>query len=108
MTVLVWADHEGDEVAVESASIIGLSVGTVNGPHKPDATVRVTLIWAAGAAQPFMVAADFSEVLEAWTAARQAGGTGGMPGYHGWPVHPMHPSSVLTGPASWLAKGGAR
>lgn len=105
--ILTFADHEGDPVAVESSSIIGLSVGSVNGPRRPGDTVTVTLIWAAGIAQPFMVNQPFAEVAAAWEAARQDGGTGGMPGYHGWPVHPMHPSSLLTGPAAWATKGGA-
>lgn len=106
--ILTFADHEGDPVAVESSSIIGLSVGTVNGPHQAGAQIRVTLIWAAGAAQPFMAAEPFADVAKAWEVARQAGGTGGMPGYHGWPVHPLHPSSLITGPAAWATKGGAR
>lgn len=106
--ILTFADHDGDPVAVESSSIVGLSVGTVNGPHPAPDPIRVTLIWAAGAAQPFMVAEPFADVAKAWELARQAGGTGGMPGFHGWPVHPAHPSSLLTGPASWAAKEGAR
>lgn len=104
MTVLVFSDHDGDPVAVESSAIVGLSVGAVNGPQRAGADVRVTLIWAAGATQPFMAATPFAEVLDAWTAARQAGGVGGMPGYHGWPVTPLHPSSLLTGPAAWATR----
>ncbi len=103
--ILTFADHEGDPIAVESAAVVGLSVGTINGPQRAGAEVRVTLIWVAGASQPFMVAEPFATVLDAWTAARQAGGTGGLPGYHGWPVHPLHPSSLLTGPAAWATKG---
>lgn len=68
--ILTFADHDGDPVAVESAQIVGLSVGSLNGPRKPDATITVTLIWAAGAPQPFMVAASFADVLHRWTEAR--------------------------------------
>lgn len=85
--ILVWIDHEGDPVAIESALIIGISVGTVAGPHRDILPRSVTLIWAAGVPQPFMVAAPFQEVLEAWASARESGGTPGRPGYHGWPVH---------------------
>lgn len=101
--ILCFTDHDGDEVAVESASIIGLSVGSI--ASRPE-VARVTLIWAAGASQPFMVRDSFADVLKAWDAVRQTGGVGGMPGYHGWPVTPLHPSSTVTGPAAWAAKGG--
>lgn len=70
--ILCFQDHEGDSIAVDATAIVGLSVGTINGPHKPGAAVTVTLVWAAGVSQPFMVAAPFAEVLDLWTRARQA------------------------------------
>jgi hypothetical protein len=104
--ILTWLDHDGDPVAVESASIVGLSVGSLNGPRA--AEVRVTLIWAAGVGQPFMVPAPFADVLQAWTDARTSGGTPERPGFHGWPVNwwEPHPSSLLPGAPAWAAKGG--
>jgi hypothetical protein len=77
--ILAFRDHEGDPVAVDSAAIVGLSVGTINGPRKPDADVTVTLVWARGVAQPFMVAAPFAEVLDLWTRAREARMAHGAP-----------------------------
>ena len=68
--VLSFADHEGDPVAVDSQAIVGLSVGSINGPRAAGAELRVTLIWAAGIAQPFMVAASFETVMGAWSEAR--------------------------------------
>lgn len=110
--ILSWVDHEGDEVAIESAAIIGISVGTVTRPlprpvGAPDITV--TLVWCAGAAQPFMVAAPFAEVLDAWKAARTAGPPSEQPGFHGWPVNwwEPHPSTVMPGASSWAGKRGA-
>lgn len=70
MTVLVFQDHEGDPVAVESTTIVGISVGSLNGPREAGANLRVTLIWAAGVMQPFMVAAPFADVLHRWTESR--------------------------------------
>lgn len=69
MTVLVWQDQDGDPVAVDSERIIGLSVGSLNGPHRTGADVTVTLIWT-DAAQPFMVAASFADVLHRWIESR--------------------------------------
>jgi len=68
--LITFDDQDGDPVAVDAAAIIGLSIGTVNGPHKPGAEITVTLIWTM-AAQPFMVRQPFSEVLEAWETARR-------------------------------------
>lgn len=67
--ILTFCDHEGDPVAVLSERIIGLSVGALNGPRRPDDTITVTLIWTE-AAQPFMVAASFADVLHRWTESR--------------------------------------
>jgi hypothetical protein len=110
--ILTWADHEGDPVSVESSSIVGISVGSLNGPRAATDTpdLRVTLIWCAGAAQPFMVAAPFAEVMEAWSAARTAGPPPELKGIHGWPVNwwEPHPSTVMPGAPAWGAKGGLR
>jgi hypothetical protein len=108
--ILSWTDQDGDPVAIESASIIGISVGTVTGPHRAIPPRSVTLIWADGVPQPFMVAAPFAGVLELWTAARESGGTPGRPGYHGWPVNwwDPHPSTVMPGAPSWWPKTGGR
>jgi len=114
--ILSWQDHDGDSVAVLASAIVGLSVGTINGPRTPGADVTVTLIWAAGAAQPFMVAAPFAEVLGAWSEARlaEAGArdTAAQAAYPG--VYPLvahqypdliHPSNLLPDPkAAWAAK----
>lgn len=108
--ILSFVDHDGDPVSVESATIVGLSVGSLNGPRESGADLRVTLIWAAGVGQPFMVAAPFDEVLAAWTNARTSGGVDDRPGFHGWPVNwwEPHPSSTFPGPAAWTAKGSKR
>lgn len=71
MTVLTFQDQDGDPVAVDSKLIVGLSVGTVNGPHRAGADVTVTLIWTLGTGdRPFMVAAPFADVLRRWTESR--------------------------------------
>jgi hypothetical protein len=67
--ILTFADHDGDPIAVDSALIVGLSVGAITGPHKPETSVTVTLIWTTGP-QPFMVAAPFADVLRRWTESR--------------------------------------
>lgn len=89
--ILRFADHEGDPVAIDGAAIVGLSVGSLIGPRAATDTpdLRVTLVWCAGAAQPFMVAASFEGVLAAWMAAReQAPPLSEMPGVRGWSLHP--------------------
>lgn len=100
--ILHFEDQDGDPVAIESASIIGISVGTVTGPHRNLLASRVTLIWADGVPQPFMVASAFADVLELWTAARESGGTPGRPGYHGWPVNWWDPAE----PPAWKPQAG--
>lgn len=66
--IVVWSDHDGDPVAVDTATIVGLSVGDVTRPRATP--VRVTLIWAQGVAEPFKVAAPFADVLRRWTESR--------------------------------------
>lgn len=106
--ILAWTDQDGDQVAVESASIVGVSVGRVTGPHDPKVDVTVTLVWCAGIAQPFMVAEPFEDVFAAWQKARYAGPPPEAQGAHGWPMQYPHPSSVLPGAPTWASKGGAR
>ena len=69
--IVVWADQDGDPVALDTRRIVGVSVGDVTGPRDPDSSVRVTLVWADGVAQPFMVAAPFEAVVAAWEQARR-------------------------------------
>lgn len=105
--ILIFSDNDGDEVAVESATIVGLSIGALNGPKPAEAAdVRVTLVWCAGVPAPFMVGAPFAEVLEAWQAARVAGPPPDLKGSHGWPVNWLDPALKLPGSAPWAAMSG--
>lgn len=69
--IRVWQDHEGDPVAVDTARIVGVSVGDVTGPRRGETGLRVTLIWCDGIAQPFMVADSFDDVVSVWEAGRK-------------------------------------
>lgn len=99
--ILEFSDQDGDDVAIESSCIVGISVGVVG-------EMTVTLVWTLGTGdRPFMVAAPFADVLRAWERARTAGGKAEQPGFHGWPLQYPHPSSVLPGAPAWGAKRGA-
>lgn len=68
--ILSFDDSDGDPIAVESTSIVGLSVGSVTGPRETE--LRVTLIWTAGTGEkPFMARQSFDQVLTTWQAARE-------------------------------------
>lgn len=102
--ILNFVDQDGDDVAIESSCIVGVSVGVDTGTD-----TTVTLIWALGTGdRPFMVAAPFNDVLAAWGAARSAGPPPDLKGMHGWPLQYPHPSSVLPGAPAWAAKDGAK
>lgn len=73
MSICVWTDQDGDAVAVDTALIVGVSVGRIAGPRDVADECVVTLIWTT-AAQPFMVTAPFAEVVAAWRAGRQQDG----------------------------------
>ena len=102
--ILAFLDQEGDPIAIESANIMAVSIGKLNGPRTADDNGIVTLIWTVGGPvnRPFMTRQPFAEVLEAWTAARESGGTPGRPGYHGWPVNWWDAAA----PPPWAPKGG--
>lgn len=68
--IVLFADQDGDPVAVETTQIVGVSVGDLTGPRSAESDVRVTLIWAHGISQPFMVAAPFDAVVAAWENGR--------------------------------------
>lgn len=96
--ILVWSDPDGDPIAVASESIVGLSILA---GAEPAGTV--TLVHTVATAdRPFLVAAPFKEVLDAWTQARTSGGASGQPGFHGWPVNWWDTLS----PPAWKPQGG--
>lgn len=82
--IRVFLDHEGDPVAVDMALVAGLSVGDLTGPRPPETNVRVTLIWARGVTQPFMVADAFEDVVAVWEAERKDAET-----MSGWKYAPV-------------------
>ena len=98
MSIVIWTDHEGDSVAIDSATIVGLSVGTINGPHKVGAEILVTLVWVDGVGQPFMVASTFADVLHRWTESRgESLAMKAHPGAYPLVQHQYAPSRRLDG-----------
>lgn len=72
--IVTWTDQDGDPVAVDTALIVGVSVGRITGPRDPKDECVVTLIWAQGVTQPFMVATPFEQVLDTWERWREQDG----------------------------------
>jgi hypothetical protein len=63
--IVAFVDPDGDPIAVESESIVGLSILAGSGG-------AVTLVHTTATAdRPFQVAAPFAAVLDTWTAARE-------------------------------------
>lgn len=94
--IVRYVDQDGDPVAVDTALIVGVSVGRVTRAGDPADELVVTLIWTV-APQPFMVAAPFGEVVSDWTAGRQQDGPPGRPLYPG--VFPLVAHQYSTGGA---------
>lgn len=86
--ILAWTDQDGDPVAVDADAIVGLSVGDVTRDSRGRwmRGIRVTLIWAKGVGQPFMVAEPFEDVFAAWQKARYSRGPHGESGWKFDPV----------------------
>lgn len=80
--ILVLHDQDGDVMAIESTSIMALSIGTLNKPRAAEDDGTVTLIWTVGGPvnRPFMTRRSFTEVLDLWTQAREAAMPNGTPG----------------------------
>lgn len=86
--IRVFVDQDGDPVAVDMALCAGVSVGDVAGPKAAGTSVRVTLIWARGVTQPFMVSDDFEHVVAVWEAERSDSDA-----MAGWKFHPVQTQS---------------
>jgi len=69
--ILVFADQDGDPVAVDAGAIVGVSVGTIDtaGQLRMLGSATVTLIWTTGP-QPFLVADPVDVVVKRWTMSR--------------------------------------
>lgn len=72
--IVQYVDQDGDPVAIDTALIVGVSVGRITGPRDVADECVVTLIWAQGASQPFMVATPFEQVLDTWERWREQEG----------------------------------
>lgn len=107
--IALFADQDGDPVAIDTALIAGVSVGDVARPHAVGTSVRVTLVWVRGVGQPFMVATAFDDVVAAWKAGRETDGPAALTvaPLMGWQVQfpQIHPSGLLPDPKpAWAGK----
>lgn len=75
--ILNFSDPDGDPIAFESSTIVGLAVGVSDARDGP---VTVTVVATVGGT--FKVADPYAEVHRAWTQARAL-----TPEQSGWKFH---------------------